>query len=580
MVALVALTGCKNNEPKDAKIESIEFKQAKYEIAENDDINMKKELVVVPAELLDSEKITWTVDDESVAEMISNFLMPKGAGNVKVTATIQDKSASCYVSITEVPVNSITLKAMTLNVGETKKIEYTTEPSNVPIQRFALKSDKESVATIDADGIITAVKEGTANITATYGELSSLCKITVNRVAVTSVLLDKTTYKFTQTGNTLQLTATVKPDDASYPTVSWTSSNNSIATVNNSGLVTCKGYGDATITATADGKSATCKVTLDPIRVQSVSIAQDKYTIEKSKTVQLTATVSPSDATYPTITWQSSNTSVATVSTTGVVTGKSGGSVTITATADGKSATCTVAVIETGTVTDIDGNSYKTVKIGNQWWMAENLKCYNYDSQSEHPNRRISLFGGAVDMTNKSNWGDTEYSSALSATQISKLGLSYTVQAALGLTTTETDQSYTNRQGICPNGWHIPTSAEWRTLFKAIGAETNDYWGGEYYPAGHLLKSASGWYDSGNGTDEYGFSLLPAGKQTSSATSKPTYVGYVAGVVSSTYGSTYRKYDFIRVYDSDWSAKVESGDRYGYSGAERASKLSVRCVKN
>lgn len=500
-IALLALASCKKDSPQTGvKVESVSFKESSYTIAENDiDFNLKKELVVTPAGLLDTCKtIKWTVDDENVAEMDGSYLIPRMAGEVKVTVTVQgSKSASCNVTITEIPVEGITLNAMTLNVGKSAKIEYTTKPEGLPIQKFTLKSDKESVATIDADGMITAVKEGTAKITATYGEISSSCTVTVNKVAVTSVTLNYTTYKFTAVNQTVQLEATVAPDDASYPAVSWSSSNTTVATVSNSGLVTLKKAGDATITATSDGKSATCKVFM----------------------------------------------------------------------------------VETGTVKDCQNNTYKTVKIGDQWWMAENLKCIKYDTQSGKSGTVLGAWTINVlddtwnssyytDATLVVNWRSTEYAENLSAAQRSKLGCAYSWSAATGLTFSYVNKSYTKQQGICPNGWHLPTKEEWETLETTIGDDAR------------LINSTSGWYDkANNGTDDYGFTALPAhyslGANGNGEKGKVQYPGNSARFQT----ATTTKYG---LYWAEINSKYQSETPHIYYDDVHANydAAFVRCVKN
>ncbi len=150
-------------------------------------------------------------------------------------------------------------------------------------------------------------------------------------------------------GATTQLTVGYTPSDTNVKNVTYTSSNESIATVSNTGLVTGVAQGSATITATAQTAngttSATTSITVTPIAVTSVSLSSNSETVKEGKTVTLTATVSPSNATNKAVNWSSSNTSVATVNG-GTVTGVSAGSATITVTTvDGsKTATCTVTV--------------------------------------------------------------------------------------------------------------------------------------------------------------------------------------------------------------------------------------------
>ena len=133
-------------------------------------------------------------------------------------------------------------------------------------------------------------------------------------------------------GENTSLSVTYTPSNATTKGVTWTSDNNSIATVSN-GVVTAKSVGSAVITSkTSNGKVATCKVAVNPIDVTSISLNETEKTIEQGKTATIYATVSPSNATVKTIKWSSSNTSVATIGTNGKITAKSAGSTKITAT--------------------------------------------------------------------------------------------------------------------------------------------------------------------------------------------------------------------------------------------------------
>ena len=164
-------------------------------------------------------------------------------------------------------------------------------------------------------------------------------------VKVTSVTLSSTELSMT-VGDSHTLTATVSPFNATDKTVSWQSSNSSVASVTSSGVVKGVGAGSATITATAGGKSATCVVTVKSqvVEVTGITLSATELSMTVGDSHTLTATVSPSNATDKTVSWQSSNSSIAEVSSSGVVKGIGAGSATITATAGGKSATCVVTV--------------------------------------------------------------------------------------------------------------------------------------------------------------------------------------------------------------------------------------------
>ena len=168
-------------------------------------------------------------------------------------------------------------------------------------------------------------------------------------VSVADVSLNESSATLT-VGDTLQLTATVSPSNATNKNVTWSSSNTTYATVSNSGLVTAKKAGSATITVTTqDGSfTDTCTLTINSatVAVTGVTLNENSLTLTENSSDTLIATVVPSNATNKSVTWTSSNTSVATVSSGGVVTAVSEGSATITVrTADGnRTATCSITV--------------------------------------------------------------------------------------------------------------------------------------------------------------------------------------------------------------------------------------------
>ncbi|MCQ2174253.1 MAG: Ig-like domain-containing protein, partial [Bacteroidales bacterium] len=146
-------------------------------------------------------------------------------------------------------------------------------------------------------------------------------------------------------GTSITLTATIAPANATDKTVTWTTSDAAVATVSN-GVVTAKKVGTATITAKAGEKTATCTITVVATPVTSVSLDRTSASLKAGETVTLTATVKPDDATDKTVTWTTSDATVATVSN-GVVTAKKVGTATITAKAGEKTATCTITVVAT-----------------------------------------------------------------------------------------------------------------------------------------------------------------------------------------------------------------------------------------
>ncbi len=186
-------------------------------------------------------------------------------------------------------------------------------------------------------------------------------------VSVTGIKLSQTSITL-EKGKTQTITATVSPSNATNKTVTWTTSNSSVATVSN-GKITAKGAGTATITAkTANGKTATCKVTVKNPTVDPTSIKLNKTTasVAVGSTLTLTATVFPSNATNKTVTWSSNNTGVAKVSSKGVVTGVKAGTAVITAKSNnGKSAKATITVTAAKALTNSSTLSATSIALGN-----------------------------------------------------------------------------------------------------------------------------------------------------------------------------------------------------------------------
>lgn len=286
-----------------------------------------------------NKTVTWTTSNASVATVSGGKVTAVGPGTATITATTSGgQKATCTVTV-RVPVTGISISRSTLalTVGATSTLTATVAPSNASDKSYSWSSSNSAVATVNSSGLVTAKANGTATITATStdGGKKASCAVTVTTPA-SGVSVAPTTATVTK-GQTQQLTATVAPSSASNKSVSWSSSNNSVATVNSTGLVTAKAAGIADITVTtADGNyKAVCKVTVR-VPVTGVSLSETDISLIKGSTEQLLATVSPADASNKTISWTTTDKSIATVSSSGLVTAVGGGTATITATtADG-----------------------------------------------------------------------------------------------------------------------------------------------------------------------------------------------------------------------------------------------------
>lgn len=248
------------------------------------------------------------------------------------------------VAVTGITLNKTTA---TLTEGETLALSATVSPDNATDKTVTWTSSDASVASVSG-GTVTALKAGKATIIASCGDKAATCEVTIKAkvTSVTGITLDKTTAEILE-GETVTLTATVIPSDATDQTIVWTSSDESVAKVI-SGVVIGVKSGKATIIASCGGKAATCEVTVKPKMISVTSITLDKTRAEmtEGEILTLTADVAPEDATDKTLIWTSSDEAVATVKD-GVVTAVKLGRATITAASTSNpsvSATCEVVV--------------------------------------------------------------------------------------------------------------------------------------------------------------------------------------------------------------------------------------------
>jgi uncharacterized protein YjdB len=305
---------------------------------------------------LSGRVVTWASGNTALATVNASGLVTAVApGAATITATSEGKSGSATVTVSAIPVASVSVTPATASVAQGGTVQLTGTPldaSNTPLPGRVVTwtSSNTAVATVDGTGLVTGVGAGSATITAASEGKSGSATITVTAVPVASVSVTPATASINQNA-TVQLTAT--PLDASGAplsgrVVTWGSANTAIATVSANGLVTGVGPGSAAITATSEGKSGSATVTVTSVApVASVTVSPATASVQAGATVQLTAT--PKDAsgtplTGRVITWTTTDATAATVSSSGLVTGVKAGSVTITATSEGKSGMASITV--------------------------------------------------------------------------------------------------------------------------------------------------------------------------------------------------------------------------------------------
>lgn len=212
--------------------------------------------------------------------------------------------------------------------------------------------------------------------------------------------------------------------------------------------------------------------------------------------------------------------------------------------------------IEYDTIIDSrDGKVYKTVEIGDQIWMAENL---NYYDDSDLSVKEKSWCYG------KNDNGDS--------TTCDVAGRLYTWAAAIDSARLNADKSLVcgygiacalpdTVYGICPSGWHLPNKAEWEALFSAVGGKST---------AGTVLKSQMGWTKNGNGTDAFGFSALPVGFRADNSR-------FYGDDEDAYFWSSTMKMD---VRNTPYSMSVYYDEKSAYMNFDMKFSFSVRCLKN
>jgi prepilin-type N-terminal cleavage/methylation domain-containing protein len=296
--------------------------------------------------------ITGTDGDRRVTQI---HLQTENMDNL-VTVTSRYRAApmtAAAIAAVEVQISNITVSPSTakISVGSTVTLYAAVTPANATNKNVTWTSDNTAVASVSSGGLVTGMAGGSAVITATAvdGGIYAVCSVTVIS-PVTGVSLNKTATTIEE-GNAETLVATVSPSNATNKTVTWSSSDKSIATVNSSGVVTAIKAGTAIITATSNDNttvSASCTVKVPGITgLTSVTLNPGTKTISINQSFTLTAILVPTDATYKSISWKSSNTRVATV--------ENNGKVTTTVNTKNKRGSATITV----TVTNMD-NSKKT----------------------------------------------------------------------------------------------------------------------------------------------------------------------------------------------------------------------------
>jgi uncharacterized protein YjdB/formylglycine-generating enzyme required for sulfatase activity len=306
-----------------------------------------------------NKAVTWISSNTGVATVSGGVVIAVSAGTAVIVATTADggKTATCVVTVNQPPASvSLSPTSITLTMGTTTTaaLTATVNPSNATNKNVSWSTNNSNVAIMN-NGLVTAVGPGSAIITVRSdadNTKTATCSVTVIQ-PVTGVSLSTNTLSLT-TGQSMTLTKSIIPGNASNQEVTWTSSNTGVATVNN-GLVTAgntAGTAIIRVTTVDGGYYAECTVTVSQpipeyINVNGVSLDRgSSFTMVVGNTATMVATVSPANATNQAVSWSSTYENIATVSQNGLVTAVGEGTTKIIVTTQngGYTAECTVTV--------------------------------------------------------------------------------------------------------------------------------------------------------------------------------------------------------------------------------------------
>lgn len=299
-------------------------------------------VIYTPADTTDDKTVTWSSADEKIATVKNGVVTAKATGTTKITATVGTHKAECTVTVNaKLTGIKVTPDKVTVEKGQKANLNVTYLPADTTDEKAVTwKSENESVATVDENGVVTAVAGGKTKVIATAkanNKITAVCEVKVP-IHTESIALNKTEITDLLKGKTEKLEVSFIPSNTEDSReVKWTSSAADIAAVDANGTVKALKEGTATITATtADGKhTASCTVTVKEIHLTDVKLDEMKNPSElfKGEKHQIKIGLNPIDTTDNVIyTFASSDEKVVSVDKNGMVTALKNGKVTITIT--------------------------------------------------------------------------------------------------------------------------------------------------------------------------------------------------------------------------------------------------------
>ena len=264
----VLVFACKKQEPTPAKVEEIYFEQsAPTKLDEGDDINLSSYLVISPEAVADTVTVEWSSSNEEIAIVsMSGSVETLRPGEVTITATAMGKTATLNLTIEEIEIDEFTIpETFEVYVGEKAKFPITVKPKGAPLYRFKWEADNNGKKPTYSEGnwYLKADKEREYTLTASVDDASdATCQVRFVERVIKSASFAQSTYNV-EVGALLPLKKDFSVEPAAAldtVKITWKSSNLTVAKVDPAGTVTAISAGQAMISATAGGKTATCTI--------------------------------------------------------------------------------------------------------------------------------------------------------------------------------------------------------------------------------------------------------------------------------------------------------------------------------
>ena len=349
------------------------------------------EAFVLPEDVTNNFTL-WSSTDESVAKVSDGIVSAVGVGECSIVVMCKDQAAMCSIEVHEIMPENVVLSqhSASLLPGASVTLTATVYPENTTDKTVTWSSTNVRVATVSG-GKVTAVAVGDCYIIADCQGRRDTCSVNVHAVEPERVELSQHSASLLP-GASVTLTATVYPENTTNKTVTWSSTDESVATVSG-GKVTAVAVGDCYIIADCQGKRDTCSVNVHAVEPESIALSQSNVTMSPGSTITLTAVVYPSSTTNKTVTWRSSDASVATVNN-GVVKALATGECNIIATCQNVQATCHVTVKEEDTSENtftVNGVTFTMVPVEGDTFLMGTPATQTGSGTNERPQHFVTL---------------------------------------------------------------------------------------------------------------------------------------------------------------------------------------------